>query len=1819
MKRNRIYGYMVGCYFLMVHVAYGQVSYISMHTDATIDALTIDFSKPTGSVAGESSLMNGSAGYTIPLTLPTGAHGVAPDLAIQYNSGTGSSIVGMGWGISGISAISRIGQSMYYDNQVTEMGYSSADRYSMDGNRLLVLSGNYGSPGSVYGFEAENFSRVTAYGGSGGDPVYFVHESKDGTKYEYGNSNNSFVMGNAPYRKDWYLSKIIYPDGTYILYEYNQIYNGGVAEMVLDHIYYTGNALSGSSPFSSVAFYYDERTDANTVYHKGQAFGRSHLLTQIDITTEWADVRSYTFEYSFRNGNSYLTKVTEKDYQGVALNATQFKYGDEPTTPKVQPTPMALAVTEDVFPSNLNNDGVTDMLLAHKASGSYHQYFHGTSDAAFSVTLPTNSRVVGVADNNGDQIEDVFVLRTEDREEIIDEDPPYSNYYQIHTFYVYHNGGLNGALDYSQIYELPMISDTIYQSNYHLNSVYGGDYNGDGLTDYLFINRTNVYITYGQRSVAQPLTPWSLVSGTTTGFVNVSSWGTVARRLLIVDYNGDGRSDLLLVENNKTGIFTFDSPTHVKEIYYNSFGLFHHDNLIYPADFNGDGRTDFLRQAGGQSFPAWYRLISKGSGGFEEMFHSMVRVPSIDQVDYGVYYGDVVSTADYNGDGRSDILLIGMESGVGYYTDLYLSKGNTMAATIHEINSSYTFTPCYTGPDYPGIDGKGRTLFRLYTSVDPLEMAFNPKSKEHLLVKIKTGELHTTIFDYKLMSEKIDQNDDFYERGSLSDATQTVSNVTVPSWLVKDFKTNNGNGTPSNYSDINMKVQSCKYAHAKLFRKGKGIIGFGRSVLEDKWSYLRSINYLSPDPTYGFMYPDSVVTQFVTGTNFVVGKTTQQVIPIGTNRYLARALTNTTLNVQDNRKYKEEYLDYDAYANPTHTVQSTYTGDSDALIESMTLITTYGAYGATFPDKPLTIQSTLVREGTPDYTDMAEIQYNSLGQVTNKKDFAGKAKEINTAYEYHPHGGIKKTTVTAVGVPTKIDHTEYDTYGRFVTEKRNTENDVVLTATYDIRCGKPQTTTDASGVTTTYTYDSWGRQATMTTPAGILYTYIYSFVPGPGIKSETVISNNRPTLRTYYDRLNRRVASIDEGFEGQTIAQSDVYDHRGNIYKTVAPSKAGEPTLSTTHTFDVAHTEQRIKSSTTNVAAFGTTTYAYAYDQGMETTTITAPDGKVTSTKADASGKVVQTTDSHGTTLDYTYYSHGGLKDVKRGDTTLVSITYDSYHRKESQTDISAGTTTYAYDAYGRLTSETNARGQTTTMTYDVYDRLQTVTRPEGTTTYEYWPAGSGYTGKSFKLQRVTGHAGDLHEMHYDIYGRVISEQVTIDGTQYITSTEYDGLDRLYRRTLPSGLVLQYHYDVYSNLKRISGGGTDYVTVNEVNGRGQITKYTLGDGKQSVHTYYHGIPTRYGTTDGSYHINMEWDYHNGNLRKRWDDTGNKDTMVYDDLDRLLRWHTTHAIGGMHSDTMVYASNGNILKKSDVGTYTYDPTRIHAVVEITNAYGVIKDAPQHITYTSFLQPDTITEGSYRLIYTYGYDGQRIKSRLYDGGVLKETKYYMGEYERVITQEADAYVQYVGIQDRLVTIIVSVGNTHTPHYVYTDHLGSIVQVHNSAGNVEAMQNFDPWGRRRNGSTWNLIDENLPSGLPYWLYRGYTGHEHLQAFHLIHMNSRLYDPEVGRMLAPDNVISDGGYSQNYNRYSYAYNNPLKYTDPSGNEPLSALTIAYAIGSALFINSADNVMSGRPLLDGALETIVFGVVSAGISFGIGEAAGLIKNVYLRAGFFYG
>ncbi len=148
-----------------------------------------------------------------------------------------------------------------------------------------------------------------------------------------------------------------------------------------------------------------------------------------------------------------------------------------------------------------------------------------------------------------------------------------------------------------------------------------------------------------------------------------------------------------------------------------------------------------------------------------------------------------------------------------------------------------------------------------------------------------------------------------------------------------------------------------------------------------------------------------------------------------------------------------------------------------------------------------------------------------------------------------------------------------------------------------------------------------------------------------------------------------------------------------------------------------------------------------------------------------------------------------------------------------------------------------------------------------------------------------------------------------------------------------------------------------------------------------------------------------------------------------------------------------------------------------------------------------------------------------------------------------------------------------------------------------------------------------------------RGFTGHKHLYAFNLININGRngVYpewlcyfgNPVVSRMLSPDNYIQAPDFSQSFNRYSYAWNNPLLYTDPTGEIfVIDDILIAAAFGAIINagiqgvsgnINSVGDffIAAGIGALAGAAGSIagqaVAGALGTATSFGGAVANGAI------------
>ena len=138
---------------------------------------------------------------------------------------------------------------------------------------------------------------------------------------------------------------------------------------------------------------------------------------------------------------------------------------------------------------------------------------------------------------------------------------------------------------------------------------------------------------------------------------------------------------------------------------------------------------------------------------------------------------------------------------------------------------------------------------------------------------------------------------------------------------------------------------------------------------------------------------------------------------------------------------------------------------------------------------------------------------------------------------------------------------------------------------------------------------------------------------------------------------------------------------------------------------------------------------------------------------------------------------------------------------------------------------------------------------------------------------------------------------------------------------------------------------------------------------------------------------------------------------------------------------------------------------------------------------------------------------------------------------------------------------------------------------------------WGNFRNPYTRTGANTTRPM-----FDRGFTGHEHLYDFGLINMNGRMYDPVMSSFLSVDNYVQSPENSQNFNRYAYCLNNPLKYTDPDGE--FWHLVIGAAIGGTINLltnlNNIDNFGQGLAYFGiGALA----GAMSAGVAGGISSA----------------
>lgn len=287
----------------------------------------------------------------------------------------------------------------------------------------------------------------------------------------------------------------------------------------------------------------------------------------------------------------------------------------------------------------------------------------------------------------------------------------------------------------------------------------------------------------------------------------------------------------------------------------------------------------------------------------------------------------------------------------------------------------------------------------------------------------------------------------------------------------------------------------------------------------------------------------------------------------------------------------------------------------------------------------------------------------------------------------------------------------------------------------------------------------------------------------------------------------------------------------------------------------------------------------------------------------------------------------------------------------------------------------------------------------------------------------------------------------------------------------------------------------------------------------------------------------------------------------------------------------------VISTFPVSAVTYD-------LEYDSNGNLIKDRQNYYEYDSFNNLVKIRVGNStgKILSEFSYDdsGQRIKKVVYgsDGKADITTYYVSKDFVRTVDRNGT-------IKDEVYYYdsfgLVAKENSTSKQFYLNDHLGSVDVVLDSKGNVIADYEYLPFGLELNNNTERY---------------GFTGQERDPEAGLQYYNARYYSPELMRFTQPDTIISDIYNSQSFNRYSYALNNPVKYTDPSGHlVDILADTVFIAWDAWEIIKDPSNKMNWGYLgldIAGAALPFVTGL-SAGFKaaekasnvFGIGGKSG--------------
>ncbi len=499
----------------------------------------------------------------------------------------------------------------------------------------------------------------------------------------------------------------------------------------------------------------------------------------------------------------------------------------------------------------------------------------------------------------------------------------------------------------------------------------------------------------------------------------------------------------------------------------------------------------------------------------------------------------------------------------------------------------------------------------------------------------------------------------------------------------------------------------------------------------------------------------------------------------------------------------------------------------------------------------------------------------------------------------------------------------------------------------------------------------------------------------------------------------------------------------------------------------------------------------------------------------DSKGRLFKYIDHvNGDEIIYRYDSVGRLEKVENG-TNSISFKYNTDNEFKSCVYNLFGltrTTSYLYNDDGSYNKTTYGNVEKT-YNYSSNDVLQ-------------------------RLDNITLNTGSKTIKQTFTYVDNVPEPDDIAVVNGNASTRIDKIEFDYTSDGQSDLSYDYHYDSVGNITHIDQFGNG-ITSNYDYKYDQLNQLIREDVFISADIKFTNVYEydKYGNITSK----KSYDYLPNTLTENLTDSNKTDTYIYDDIwkDQLKNYN---------GNEIIYDGTGNPIS---IGTNIALEWEGRQLVKYTDAYDI----------KNVLEID----------YKYNDQGirtQQIIKRIdrSNGEIIlssNEINYYLDGDKVLYESNGTDKIYYTYDVDGK---IISFNYNGTEYFYIRNMQDDIVKIVDESGNVVVSYSYDAWGNiisKVDNSGFGLADKN-----PY-RYRGYRYDEETGWYYL---NSRYYNPEIGRFINADGLIGQTGEILSHNMYAYCQNNPVMMVDPNGDFPFLSGLITHAatlisgyVGSAI------------------------------------------------------